>query len=63
MEKRSISNPLTKNSNKKLWMLAKKLTRTNFMLTWFVVAIREARDRFHQNFAMGLEHIPYCIGV
>jgi len=28
------------------------------MLAWFVVAIREASDRFHQNFAMGLKEHP-----
>ncbi len=37
--------------------LAKKLTRTNFMLVWFIVAIREARDRFHKKIAMGFRVI------
>ncbi len=38
--------------------LAKNRARTNFMSAWFVVVIREASDRFHQNFAMGLKEHP-----
>jgi hypothetical protein len=39
-------------------MLAKKHPQTNFMSTWFITTIRKSKDRFYQNFAMGLKVHP-----
>jgi hypothetical protein len=39
-------------------MLGKKHPKTNFMSTWFITTIRKSKDRFYQNFAMGLKVHP-----
>jgi hypothetical protein len=45
-------------------MLVKKHTRTNFMPTWSIPTIRKSKDRFHQNFVVGLKvHFLTCRGV